>query len=478
MQSSYSIYDPLNLRDSIEAITLFLRRTDTSDKAPRNILNFFQSLFENVEFAEKNLENTIQTIQKVFSGNLPESKMEYIAQKVLSGSIDDRLRSNLTPIVNKIRKYSEQEDLLEKLRSQISRRFFAEDEQKAAEAALAAGDDVGFVLCIIKHGFRYLFNLPCFFADRMYDEALTYDFDSSLRYELMRAAAEKGNRNAALEYGNYLAKHGPYPQAFTYLLMALPLPAAVWNIAFLIEKQSVGPEQVRQFREVFRLEEKLSAKDYEIYRQELDAVFCTETSMEAYNSTVCAYRAYFWLAYRGFFKGFHSMAKMLGSKKMVVSEASPLFHTQDLIDKYYTNAIRGSCVVGIRNKSGYLLKQLLEEDNKEQTPEDTEYMLELMQVSAGMNLARSYYDYGRYLEYVSNKEGTVINKEEIQACYLKALSLDLGGPDVRGDAYLRLGKLSDNRREKRTYFQNAFHQGISDAAQLLEQLEQEEKKIK
>lgn len=465
-----SIYDPLNLRDSITSITNFLKEANASEAAPKNILHCLQVLLKGICFEERDFDGVILMIQKVFSGNISESKIDFVARKVLSGEADHTLRENIACITKEILACPRSRMLFEQLYRQVSPRFFEETDISRIEKEFEQKDYTGFLLSIIRHGFSVLYNLPAIFATRIYQEALTYDYNSPLRFELMRVAGEMGNKNAALEYGNYIARDGSYGKAFEYLMLAVPLPAAVWNLAYLIEMRYVGTEQIRQFKEALKLDEKLASKDFSERIWELDMVSCRETDLEQYD--MCVYKAYFLLAYSGFFKAFNSMAKLLGAKRIVAKSPDRTDSIQVLIDKYYRLAISGSNVMAMNNRSRFLLNKYTAD---ELSNSEADYMLELIRVSKDMNFARAHYYHGLYLEHnAQDADDVLARKQEIISSYKQALDLGLGGTDVRGDTCYRLGQLVTDVTKKQMYFQKAIENGAYDAAYYLALLSFEE----
>ena len=219
--------DSLNIRDSLQTITKQLREKCPMEEAPKNILALLTQLFSGCIFEKaekkepqrleiKDFTNTILSIQKVFSGNLPIHSIDYVADNVVTGVWDEQLKENLSSIICLLTKCGDIDSFFRQILGSISLRFFETQEIHNLQETFSQKNYTDFLLLIIKHGFATLYNLPCFFATRMYEEALTYDYDSPLRFELMRLSAKEGNKQAALEYGNYVAKNGPYSEAFDY----------------------------------------------------------------------------------------------------------------------------------------------------------------------------------------------------------------------------------------------------------------------
>lgn len=465
MDNLHTLNDTLNLRDSILSIVEYIRDEGDSQASPRTILSFLTTLLKDLPIDEDGKESTITTIQKMFSGNVPYTKLQPLADQILSHQWDDVLLENIQPITETLDSISRNNSFFTLLYQQISLRFFTKSEYKELQSYYESQEYSKFILAIMKHGFATMYNIPCFFANRIYEEALTYDFDSPLRFALMRTAAEKGNKNAALEYGNFISKPGSYTEAFRYLLLAIPLPAAIWNIAYLLEKQYIGPDQLRQFKTVFKTDEKIASDDFSPYRAEVDSIICTETNPVYYNNLLYAYKTYFYLAYKGFFKAFNSMAKLLISNKFKLADLTLPFDEQSLSAYYYQKAIKACNVPAMCSEGDRILNNYMSSSSDVVSSLDEQYMLELIKTSADADMITSCYNLGRYYEFTSlNQLNTDIHRMDIERIYMKAIDLDTHGSPIRGDLLYRLGNIATDIPQKRKHFQDALSLGVSDAA--------------
>ena len=262
MKSEYRLNDTLNLRDLIESITDHVRMYGNADSQPRTILSFLNTLLPGLPLSGGSAESWITILQKILSGNISYTKAEPLVAQICSGEMDAELTANLSKITAVLSELPEERPFYQQLQQRVSLRFFSGREKDSLQDLLERRCYPAFLLALIKHSFSRMYNIPCFFAERIYEEALTYDYDSTLRFALMREAALNGSKNASLEYGNYLAKSGPYEEAFEYLLLAVPLQPAIWNLAFLIEKRWVGAEQAKRCRAELKIDDKLSGKEF------------------------------------------------------------------------------------------------------------------------------------------------------------------------------------------------------------------------
>ena len=261
-------------------------------------------------------------------------------------------------------------------------------------------------------------NIPCFYAERIYEEALTYDYDSKLRFALMREAAVNGNKNAALEYGNYLAKTGPYEEAFEYLLLAVPLQPAIWNLAFLIEKRWIGTEQAKRCRTELKIEDKLSTgKEFVDVISELDGLTRLSGDHIRAEELVFTYKTYFYLANRGFYKAFNSMAKLLLNGVASFSGDTGEEKRQTLCRKYLQTAIAGNNVTAMSNEGNRLLIHRKAEDLFDPNSVEEQYMVELLSIGSEMDFMHACYYLGNYYEYAIDQENT-LSKLKYRGKYL------------------------------------------------------------
>ena len=465
MQSEYMLNDTLNIRELIETIADHIKTNGPVKTQPRTILSFLNILLSGVKLSGGKVENWISILQKVFSGNILYVKAEPLAEQICSGEFDNELLCNLTKITTAVSGLPGEDQFYQKLQQRVSLRFFSEVEKEKLRSFLDQKSYPEYLLVLLKHGFSKMYCIPCFFAERIYEEALTYDYDSGLRFALMREAAINGNKNAALEYGNYLAKSGPYEEAFEYLLLAAPLRPAVWNLAFLIENRWIGADLAKRCRLELKIEEKLAeVKELENEMDELDGLICLSGDHIRAEELLFVYKVYYYLAKQGFFKAYNSMAKMLYNGIVCFGGEKGEKKTADLYKKYTLTAIAGNNVPAMSNEGNRLLQQRIEKDTYDPGSPEERFLVELLSVASEKELMHACYYLGNYFEFAASHEDTGKTKKDIKQVYEHAAKLDLDGSGMRGQLYYRLGKLAEKREEQVQYFQKALSAGLSDAA--------------
>lgn len=472
-----TLNDPLNLRDYITFVVEYIKRY-TTEAQPRTLVGFLTTLFKGTDFSsclsdvttpEKSVEIVVVTLQKLFSGNVHYTKFSKIANDILSGTHDDTLLENYAVIDDALGKTDRSEFFYYQLLQMVSCRFFSETDQKNLQFLSRQHEYTCIHLVILKHGLSTLFNVPCFFADRLYEEALTYDFDSAMRYALMKSAAENGSKRAALEYGNYIAKAGPYQEAFNYLLMALPLPAAIWNATYLIEQHKIGEDQEAQLRSAIKVSEKIDgSREFDAVRNEIDSVIYTGKNPGEASSRLFCYSVYFFLAYRGFYKAFNSMAKMLVDGTISIYDAEWELTTTALCEKYWSLAISGGNITAISNVGNKQFRRMVSENAFDSRSPTTMYTEELLVVAASMDFMRANYNLGNYYEFVAQfTDSPPKTRGEIEEIYERASKLDSNNDGVHGNLYFRLALITIDRKKKYTAFEKALLLQKTDAAYYL-----------
>ena len=252
------------------------------------ILGFLTQLFSHLDRcyteSETETEKLIRAIQKTLSGNPPSQRLRELAADIAEGRLDEYLREMLRPIVAEICQVRHSQVLWDSLLLKASPLFFEKAElQRLQELTIDSSSEkcCEFLLLLIKHGFSTLESIPELAAKRIYDEAQTYDFDQPARFRLLKVAADYGNRQAALEYGNYMnrtrADRVVPPQdaaeAFHYTLMALPLPSAMWRSCLSVGiAASYLAEQFELLCSTLKINEKLKNSEFVPYLYELDSM--------------------------------------------------------------------------------------------------------------------------------------------------------------------------------------------------------------
>lgn len=428
MRELMSLADPLNLRDFITTVTDHIRNNGATSDQPRSIYSFLNICLKDISFEN---HAPIILIQKVLAASVPYARLEEFAGELCSGIHDSRLIANLDEVRDTVLRIHNTEELFYKLTGQISLRFFNADERKQLKQFCESGHYSEFLLGLLKHGFSTLHNLPAFASERLYNESQTMDYDSPRRYGLLKNAAELGHASAALEVGNYLTKRGKAEEAYHYLSLALPLPAAIWNITFMLELGQLTDSQFRQFRDTIDIEQKLAVGGFDFKREELDAVSFDAVKPEKRRQLEYAYKVYFWLAKTDFFKGFNSLYKILRIPGVAVSEP----YTQEELQKNYLNqAIASGEITAASNLSCELLNQYLASSpEKPMDPEQEAYFLELTQLAEDRGEYRGPFNMARYLTHRrSCYQDTSIALEDICDAYARAQKLDEDKKGVGG----------------------------------------------
>lgn len=532
-----SIIDTLNLRDYILLVVEFIKKWGSPKASPRTTLSFLKDLFSGADFrylykdgappnktAEKSVDDFADTIQRMFTGNVHYSRLNALSNDIVSGTYDKLLLSNLDAICKSIDSTSHPEYLYSHIMRLVSCRFFSDSEKNDIKVFYEEGLHNYLHLVIVKHAFASLYNIPCFFAERIYQDALTYDFDSPLRFSLLKVSADYGNKVASLEYGNYLAKtpnaarqvykiprnvtawmksmaeemeacplkkqiklvisgellsESPtdeaddldntstpnYPEAFKYLLAAFPLPAAIWNAAFLLEQHFLGNEQEEELRSALRIQEKIDASEFNNVRDELSSVIYTGGIPEEASTMLFLYSVYFYLAYRGFSKAFNSMAKLLHTGTVSVYSAVSSHTTENLKEKYWAYGIRGGNPTAIANYGNKLLRDIEDSHTFDPDSEKTHLTEELLTVAASLDFMRANYGLGRFYEYAGKYvDHPFKTPSGILEIYKYAAKLDRDGDGVGGDLYFRMAALTNDQRKKKEYYQKALTAGKYDAS--------------
>ena len=455
MNSEYPLNDLLNLRDLIDAVTEHIRREGAIDAQPRTLSGFLESLLFNVSFISKTPKEWSDSLLKIMSGNLSYDKIEPLATEIISGNVDVQLLANMQSVADSVSVLPNADDLYSLLARRISRRFFTEAEIDALSQFHERGDYASFLLALVKHGFSTLYNIPCIFAERIYEEALTYDYDAPLRFSLMHEAAENGNRNAALEYGNYLDRVKQYEESFKYMLKAVPLPAAVWSLAHLIERGLLGDKQIRQCKSVLKIDDKLSKnKEFAPYRDELDHLESNNPAQA--DAFLTAYKIHYYLAYKGFFKSFNSMALFLEKGLVEFSGSAGKEKAERLRDKYIRSAIAGGNVPAASNEGNRLRRERERLQLFDRSSSDERFAEELLTIAADAGLMHACFYLGNYFEYAAAKGADNISLKQILGLYTRAEDLDLNGDGIHGRLFFRLAKLEENADKQIQYYEKAL----------------------
>ncbi len=474
MESSVSLNDNLNLRDFIGAITDFIREGGSADAQPKNIVGFFSVVLDLPILVDGKKDPTINMLQKLLSGNIPlgTGAVQALAEEICSGAKDPLLREKLGMVADTVAACGNEKKLYGLLCSRLSLRFFAPEEKHALQHMAEQGEYVSFLLALLKHGFSALYNLPCFFAERLYAEAITCDYDSPHRFALMKLAAENGNRDAAMEYGNYLARSGPDSGAEDYFMMALPKPSAAWAFTYLIEIGWTSDKWIERFRSAFRTEEKLASEELREHLAELEGLCCIEKESRKAETMLFVYRAYFCLAYQGFFKAFNSLAKLLEQGEVYFAGPEGEQKAEQLCRSYRRAGIGASNVLAALNEGRRLMEKRMTNNEYAPDSEEEQYMRELLELAAGMELRDANFYLATYLEYEGKRDpGLTERREQALEHYRLAVKQDVYNNGMDGRLWLQLGKISDSPEEKTEFLTKALKKKQWEAAYYLAELE-------
>lgn len=464
--------DSLNLRDLVEQITDFARANNLE---PKNARSFIMLLFHGIKASDLGItkrkttddnsdhvsdsDNSSETtkvlyLQKLLSGNVPIDSLPTLTASILNDRVLAILNENIASVIDAFSRTPDYFSFFLRLSQQISPRFFRPEEISVIRASLYDSDYHSFLFELLVHGFKTLHNIPAYFCERLESEALTYDYDSPVRYQLLKIAS-KANKRAALEYGNYLAKNGPYDQAFQYMMNALPMPAAIWNIAFLIETHKLSQSETKLFKTAIRFEEKIAVEALSAF-PELADIICV-VKVPEYDDLVCAFKTYAYLATRClFFKGYNSMAKLLGTASFTLQPESA-FTKEGLIAEYNRLAVEGTTPTALNNTGAVLLERL-ESGSIIDEGYDHELLLECLQNASNCGMANAAFRLAHYMEYSSSAP-----REEIISQYERAIELDVDKTKIHGLSYLSLGELEQRSELKRQYFEKAADLGNTTA---------------
>ena len=477
MEASISLNDPLNLRDFVSAVTDHIREKGPAGAQPKNIVGFFSIMVTGSDNPSGRKNNVVVMLQKLLSGNIPytAAAVQVLADTICAEGNDLDLLVNLSVVSDAILSCSDAEGFFRSLAARVNLRFFSPEEMEALNQLLVEKEYPSFLLALLKHGFATLYNIPYFFAERMFEEALTCDYDSPLRYSLMKTAAENGHRGAALEYGNYLSRFGREnaAESLRFFMMALPKPAAAWSVAYLIEVGWIAkPEQIAAFRSAFRVEEKFNSLEFIDHLSELDHISYGGVDLQKAETMLFIYKVYFYLAYQDFFKAFNSLSKLLGNGTIRIDAPNGAVRGEQLRIKYSRAAIRASNIFAINNEGNRLMLERTEKGLYEPTDTEERYMLDLLQLGADAGLIHSNYYMGYYLEYANQHDPSLTkNRERAKKYYHRAEELDLNDEGLGGKLWLRLGRISDSMDEKQRFFEKALAAKQWDAAYYLAEVE-------
>lgn len=480
----YYLNDPLNLKGLIQAITGFLHDNNPNTKLD-NMVKFLNLLFEdNVIFGivhakhpgagtakakgaqSKTSNPVVVDMQKLLSGTPLPKSYESFFECLRDGELDEAIRAKLQKVLSDIDGARNPAAFWRSLRSSITYPFFSRDEAKRLQGLIDGKEYESCLLELLRHGFLNWKSIPAFSARHAYEEAQTYDFDSPPRYKLLKLAADLGHERAAQEYGNYA--HRMYhdrqqadylSDAFRYTLKALPLPSALWNLAYQLMGQELSHEQVEELRRTINVENKLAGEDFEDVRPEKDYVHCMADTATQQSSYELAYHINFYLAYKGFAKGFNSLYVLLRMDKygFELADNAPFADKAALADYYLQKAAANGCLFALQNTGLADSKRLLQQHREGGAvdPQELAYTRRMLQTAASYGMARSAVALGEL--YLDGPD-----PEPDQAQKWLELAVSYNNHNVR--ALCDLGRLANSSEKKLQRFQDAMRAGSAEQA--------------
>ena len=448
----FSIIDPFNLRDFIKTVVDFVRQNDESGM--RTTLDFLENLFFGIgENKDGQKSKPVSDVQKVLSGNIAPDKLDYILSDI------EQLYPNCKLIAKQIEKSPQYSSFLTELVSSASRKFFEErDIAKLITILDTPSENLtqDLIYQFLCHGFRNLDRIPAQLAQSLYAEAQTYDYNQPLRFSLLKAAADCGSKEAALEYGNYVNRMRDralsteeIEEAFTYTMMAVPMNAALWNLSYLLDQNCLTGQQVELLDANVKIDAKIE-KLSEIEKKELSFVTCSLLNMQQKRSFELAYKINFYLSCKGFTKAYNSLAKYLSLQiyGFQLNNNEKFEKIDDLIEYYYRKAIAGGNILAMHNMASKIQKR-----QPKQGTDEFLFAENLLQTTVSMGMNSSYEALGLlYLD--AGKPGPA--KDCLQH------ALDYGRH--KGLILYKLGIIEPSIDEKVKFFLNAIREGYIDAA--------------
>lgn len=477
-----TLSDPLNLKAFLQLLGEKQRDANVALKAT-TLQGCLDALFYSIckSDSKRNSDSdnitissdiSIRDLQKLLGGGLPLSKFESFTKDINDGRYDNVLKKNISLLLSKMSDEI-QSTLFSEIVSKLSPRFFSIEEMTFAKKSYLEKNFGEILLLCLRHGFATLYNIPFFYAERLAQEASTYDYDSPIRFALLREAGRSGNRNAAFEYANYIGKSKQqYDEAWEWLLKAIPLHEALWNIAFFMEKGFVTDEKIIKDIKVLRIEEKKKAVCNCPAFSFVDGKL-NKGQPEEYRLRT-ALVIYAFMGHKlQFFKAYNSVANVLGKISCGVEHEQ---EKKSLIDYYYKLSVSGCCIVALSNQGADLLKTVDERSATEDKAYKEQLIHEDVYLAYSMGVTRAKLSYAEEYELIAEREGAIAKKAgTIYQLYLDAHNAlnTLTGRDKlvqnliieeKGqELYFKLGIYASDLKDKRKWFEYAMELQVPDA---------------
>lgn len=518
------IVDGLSLRGLTTEVSSYLKEHCASSKA-KTVKGLLEILFQDVLYKtppknskpeEGPFKVSIVELQKAVSGSPVSSAIRELGEQIAwSSAYDGILRERIPQITADIALAEiggTPGELYSQLIKNTSPFFFSQNELKKLRELERDHKYDELFLCLLKHGFATLDTIPQRIAQRLYEEALTYDPNSPTRFLLFKAAADQDHKLAALEYGGYMNRtreNGSVPEAdtavaLTYTLKALPLAPAFWNLAYMLENHQLNESQVAQVISVTGIDAligklwekeqgsriRIDAENYDSglrdnpreripdymfsnllrYVHPISGGLVGESNMLAFK--ICYYLAF---GENRFYKAFNSMAKYCDTdNRRHAFEFFPVpglrfQNGHELAVYFYQIAIQGGSPPAMYNYGKTLFKELKETLKNESSTNSTEkieeigfkskYMECLLEASAETGFASSYETLGDYYQLCKKFDRAFEN-------YRKAIEI---APSA--EVFFKLADIDSNDDNRRLYYEKALAMRVPNAAYYLAQLD-------
>lgn len=362
-----TIIDEINIKNLPEMITDYLRKN--GEKKYINLRSFYTILLDNISNDVK--DSYLNRILKYLSNTTPS--LINIFEDFNQGIYDKELKVYVKDLVQTINKYENNGDLYEQINSKINFIYYDVEDYLKIKESNNIKDYETFIFLVLKHTFQtYQLNLPSIVSKRLFEEAMTTEYDSERKTRMIKASADLNNIEASMLYANQILLDDP-DTAIDYMLKAKSLPYVLWSIGFSIEKQRFSKESI-----------------YKI-KKELEPLFEKDEFIEKLSSDnkhlLLAVNLYYhiYLKY-GFSKAINSIGKLLITRQIKYNNSEKESIEQAKI--YLNKAIKLGNVNAITNLSVYYLRH----------PEDKEYedllINKLLRTSAELGDVVGNYYYG------------------------------------------------------------------------------------
>lgn len=230
------VVDKINIKSLPEEITNYMQNNNSQKYS--NLRSFYRELLKtvNTDLVDSYLNRILKYLSSDRESNI------YILDDFADNIYDDELMTFSEKICEEIDKYSDSNQLYERLNQSLNRMFFDFKDFVDVKDAHNDSDYSKFVFLLLKHCFEnYKINIPNITAKRIYDVALTMDDDR--KYHLMKLSSDLGNYDASLIYSSYIYRKDP-SEAINLYLKFKSYPFAQWKMAKAIEENRLRAETI------------------------------------------------------------------------------------------------------------------------------------------------------------------------------------------------------------------------------------------